>query len=805
MSNNNQSNMNQLQNQTKKEKNNEKIEIENKNNDNNILDCNSPYSTDTDLSSSENNDEYCQLDQYKYKKFLNELFPSKYMEKQIEKYEKIDDKVNKKMDKKTNTKNKKRRIILEKCEEREDDIHKYDRKEKNEKVSNKKNKFNLTKYFKYTSSSDNDSEYCSGDDEYDSHEYDSDEYDSDNYYYMSDEYDSDESYESEDDYDSEEEYNRMKKDKLNFNIIFTVDDKKGRKNYEYDADESEQDSETESEYNSECEYNKEKESHEKKNDENNKEKEIKELKKEKTSSKKQNSYKIKQKTKKNDLNEKPKQKQKHDINEKYNKNNIDIVEKTFHSMMDLLQQRKEDIYNCDDIDEEGKKHAIKKFEEYMKIEEAKMKKIREKENKKKQRKNIKLFREKLRMKNNVNDHKYFATLSVEKQHKILEELNEISKYASNDKPYRISLIESSIPIEYKASALQKINSLKYLDVGSGEYFKIKHWIDTFMKIPFGSYNKLPVHISDGIEKCNEFMKNAKNILDKAVYGLDDAKMQIMQLVGQWISNPEATGTAIAIKGPMGTGKTTLVKEGISKILDRPFAFIPLGGATDSSYLEGHSYTYEGSTWGKIVDILIQYKSMNPVIYFDELDKVSDTAKGEEIIGILTHLTDTSQNKEFHDKYFSGIDFDLSKALFIFSYNDEKKINPILKDRMYRIQTNGYSNKDKIVIAKDYLVPSIERNINFDKEQIVVDTKTIEYLIENFTEKEKGVRNLKRCLEIIFTKLNMYRLMDKETKLFNDDENNNILDVQFPFDVSKDNIDKLIKKNKEELFWLKMYS
>ena len=113
---------------------------------------------------------------------------------------------------------------------------------------------------------------------------------------------------------------------------------------------------------------------------------------------------------------------------------------------------------------------------------------------------------------------------------------------------------------------------------------------------------------------------------------------------------------------MGTGKTTLVKDGISKILNRPFALIALGGATDSSCLEGHGYTYEGSTWGKIVDILIQTRCSNPIIYFDELDKISDTPRGEEIIGILTHLIDATQNNNFHDKYFSEIDFDLSKAL-----------------------------------------------------------------------------------------------------------------------------------------------
>ena len=153
-----------------------------------------------------------------------------------------------------------------------------------------------------------------------------------------------------------------------------------------------------------------------------------------------------------------------------------------------------------------------------------------------------------------------------------------------------------------------------------------------MRIPFGIYRNLSVKMNDGVDVCHNFMENAKNRLDDCVYGLNDAKLQIMQMMGQWISNPSAMGTAIAIKGPMGTGKTTLVKEGISKILGREFSFIALGGNSDSSFLEGHSYTYEGSTYGKIIDILIQTKSSNPIIFFDELDKVSDTPKGEEIIG-----------------------------------------------------------------------------------------------------------------------------------------------------------------------------
>ena len=123
-----------------------------------------------------------------------------------------------------------------------------------------------------------------------------------------------------------------------------------------------------------------------------------------------------------------------------------------------------------------------------------------------------------------------------------------------------------------------------MEPGSGEFYKIKNWVDTFMRIPFNVYQNLSINIDNGVEKCHEFMEEAKNTLDSAVYGLNDAKMQIMQMLGQFITNPKSIGSAIAIHGPPGTGKTSLVKEGISKILNRPFAFIALGGATDSSFL-----------------------------------------------------------------------------------------------------------------------------------------------------------------------------------------------------------------------------
>jgi len=326
------------------------------------------------------------------------------------------------------------------------------------------------------------------------------------------------------------------------------------------------------------------------------------------------------------------------------------------------------------LDENPKDKSLQKCVNLYETEIKNENKKSEKKIKKQKNKNARIFRRIIKDKNMMNDYSFYEKLDVDEQKKIIKELKEINKITRVEKPYRMTLLETTMPTIFKAAAMKKINSLRYMETGSGEFYKIKNWVDTFMRIPFNKYETLPLTIEDGVEKCHDFMENAKTILDSAVYGLNDAKMQIMQMLGQLLTNPKAIGSAIAINGPPGTGKTSLVKEGISKILNRPFAFIALGGATDSSFLEGHSYTYEGSTWGKIVQILIDSKCMNPVIYFDELDKISDTPRGEEITGILTHLTDTSQNSQFHDKYFAEINFDLSKCLFIFSYNDETKVN-----------------------------------------------------------------------------------------------------------------------------------
>ena len=723
-----------------------------------------------DFISESDSDE---MDVHEYRKFLSKIFPSKHLDKKVAAGEKI----------------KKIYQKLEEADEEEewetDDDEEYEEedeiitrsKAKSKAKSNNKDKNKKKTAEKSKSKPDKKSKKSKKVVESDSEEEDEEDDDED------------------EEYDDDIELKGGEK----LNIIFTIggaeDEDEWDEDYDSDDDDDD-DAETEDEdvsvssaSSSEDEDDEEEEDEEEEEEEEEIVKKSKKSKKELVKPKKQTKQQSKKDSEtddsKEDLIEKLKRllKKNESVDESkeeaINSNNNDSV---LEKLQDILSKENNNklLKKCIDFCEEDIKKTKAKQEKKMKKQKAK---------------NGRIFRKIVKDKNTMNDYKFFENLETDNQKKIIKELKEINKITRIEKPYRMTLLESEIPTLFKGAAMKKINSLKYMEPGSGEFYKIKNWVDTFMRIPFGKFESLPFSIEDGVDKCHEFMENAQKTLDDAVYGLNDAKMQIMQMLGQLLTNPKAIGTAIAIHGPPGTGKTSLVKEGISKILNRPFAFIALGGATDSSFLEGHSYTYEGSTWGKIVQILIDSKCMNPVIYFDELDKISDTPRGEEIAGILTHLTDTSQNSQFHDKYFAEINFDLSKCLFIFSYNDETKVNPILKDRMYRIQTKGYNQKQKTQIANNYLLPKIREQVRFNTDEIIIPDEVIQYLVDTHCNKEDGVRNLKRCLEIIHTKLNLYRLMKPGTNLFEEDMS---IKVEFPLTINKEIVDKLIKVNKENI-------
>jgi len=259
------------------------------------------------------------------------------------------------------------------------------------------------------------------------------------------------------------------------------------------------------------------------------------------------------------------------------------------------------------------------------------------------------------------------------------------------------------------------------------------------------------------------MDSIVDILDSSIYGHSHAKNQILKIIAQWI-NGKQSGYCFGFEGSPGVGKTSLAKRGLAKCLNdefgksRPFAFIALGGSCNGSTLEGHNYTYVNSNWGKIVDTLMESKCMNPIIYIDELDKVSKTEQGKEIIGILTHLIDTTQNDDFQDKYFSGIPFNLSKALFIFSYNDPEQIDRILLDRIHRIKFDNLSSSDKLVIVNNFLLSEINEKMGFEN---VVDlsNNVIKHIIDIYTM-EPGIRKLKEILFDLYGEINIELLQLK---------------------------------------------
>ena len=303
-------------------------------------------------------------------------------------------------------------------------------------------------------------------------------------------------------------------------------------------------------------------------------------------------------------------------------------------------------------------------------------------------------------------------------------------------------------------------------------------------------NKQLTNINDELVNVDVSMTKIKDDLDDCIYGHDEAKRQILKIVGQWI-NGEQKGYCFGFEGSPGVGKTSLAKRGLSSCLEdengvhRPFSFIALGGSSNGSTLEGHNYTYVNSTWGKIVDVLMESKCMNPIIYIDELDKVSNTEQGREIIGILTHLIDGTQNDEFEDRFFSGVPFDLSKALFIFSYNDPNKIDRILLDRIHRIQFENLSWTDKIVIVDKFVKPELNEKMGFDN-TVNLSEDVVKHIIETYTM-EPGVRKLKEVLFDLYGEINLMLL----------DANDKEDVIELPLTITIEDLGtKYLKKNRK---------
>lgn len=360
-----------------------------------------------------------------------------------------------------------------------------------------------------------------------------------------------------------------------------------------------------------------------------------------------------------------------------------------------------------------------------------------------------------------------------------------------DKKFDISLISDLDTIKYKILDLncsdniktniyKKYIQLRNLKTNDDEYSKLLNWIEWSIKLPHDNIK----HFDK--KNIQNTIKNISNMLNKELYGLDNVKEQLLVFITNKLLNPNMKRCNLGLIGPPGVGKTAIVKL-LSKILDFPFQQISFGGVKSSEFLKGHQYTYVGSEPGEIVKCLTRMKYKNGIIFFDEYEKISDN---KDIQSLLLHITDPCQNYEFRDSYLSEIPLDLSKIWFIYSMND-LPTNKALQDRIFYIDINGYSNKEKIKILQKYLIPKAISNCNLEKNCIKITNENSIYLLNKVDKFNKGVRNLENAINDIVMKINFIIVNNNFVKTSIN------MKLKFPVNINKNIIDKLLNKNNKQ--------
>ena len=246
------------------------------------------------------------------------------------------------------------------------------------------------------------------------------------------------------------------------------------------------------------------------------------------------------------------------------------------------------------------------------------------------------------------------------------------KILTNDN-IKYKILNLDTHVENKTVIMKHYHSLCKLDTNTTEYYKHRSFVDYSLNVPWNKYYNIKDHMKESSDvHVKDFIKSIKKEFDLNIYGMDNVKNEIINNICKFISNPDSQKNNLALYGSAGVCKTKFVKI-LSKILNLPVQIIPLGGVRDSSFFMGHNFTYVESNYGIIMQSIIDSKIMNPILYFDELDKVSQADTGKDIYSVLSNLTDNTINTSFTDHYFRGMKFDLSKVFYIFTFNDISKI------------------------------------------------------------------------------------------------------------------------------------
>ncbi len=309
---------------------------------------------------------------------------------------------------------------------------------------------------------------------------------------------------------------------------------------------------------------------------------------------------------------------------------------------------------------------------------------------------------------------------------IQEQLGEDSENEIYD--YMSRIMELKIDDASRNKLMKEADKLSKLPTSSQEAFVIKNYLDAVLDLPWGKYSKAKLSL-----------EKASAVLDKEHYGLKKVKERILEFLAVHILNPEIKGQIICLAGPPGIGKTSIAKS-IAKAMGRKYARVSLGGVRDEADIRGHRKTYVGAMPGRIITALQQAGTANPLILFDEIDKLCNDIKGDPSSAMLEVL-DSEQNSAFRD-HFIEVPFDLSKAVFITTANNVSAIPDPLLDRMEIIELPSYTAEEKFHIAREHLIPKQLKEHGLKASQLKIDDNAVHDLIRFYT-KEAGVRSLER--------------------------------------------------------------